>query len=186
MAWPPPVQATNRTNATPQLDTHVADHNAHALAINDLVAHVVGLGDPWRPADVVQAGMNASPLSGSPQDVALNNVAGNLGTYDVSTGHPAIRMARAAFIVGTLTVGFSAPAATGAVIVDTIYSALRVARVQLPVIAGIPAQYEIPLAENLGAGQIIYWQMTGVATAQTFNLGGIRIWESGPFGNSVH
>ena len=40
MAWPPPVQATNRTNATPQLDTHVADHNGNAQAINDIVSEM--------------------------------------------------------------------------------------------------------------------------------------------------
>lgn len=39
MAWPPPVFPTNRTNATPQQDTHPADHNAIALAINDTVTH---------------------------------------------------------------------------------------------------------------------------------------------------
>lgn len=39
MAWPPPVLPTNRTNATPQLDTHAADHNAYALAMNDVVGH---------------------------------------------------------------------------------------------------------------------------------------------------
>lgn len=40
MAWPPPVLPTNRTNATPQLDTHVSDHNAANLAINDLVTRL--------------------------------------------------------------------------------------------------------------------------------------------------
>jgi hypothetical protein len=40
MAWPPPVLPINRTNATPQLDTHAADHNAVNLAVNDLVARV--------------------------------------------------------------------------------------------------------------------------------------------------
>jgi hypothetical protein len=40
MAWPPPVLPINRTNATPQLDTHAADHNALALAVNDTVARV--------------------------------------------------------------------------------------------------------------------------------------------------
>lgn len=38
MAFPPPTLPTNRTNATPQLDTHAADHNAIAQAINDTVA----------------------------------------------------------------------------------------------------------------------------------------------------
>lgn len=35
MAWPPAVLPINRTNATPQLDTHAADHNALAQAMND-------------------------------------------------------------------------------------------------------------------------------------------------------
>lgn len=44
MAWPPPVLPINRTNATPQQDTHAADHNAANQAINDLVARVTSLG----------------------------------------------------------------------------------------------------------------------------------------------
>jgi hypothetical protein len=44
MAWPPPVLPTNRTNATPQQDTHPADHNAVNLAVNDLVTHVQAYG----------------------------------------------------------------------------------------------------------------------------------------------
>jgi len=40
MAWPPAVLATNRTNATPQTNTHPADHNAVNAAVNDTVAHV--------------------------------------------------------------------------------------------------------------------------------------------------
>lgn len=41
MAWPPPALPTNRTNATPQQDTHPADHNAVNLAMNDTVARVI-------------------------------------------------------------------------------------------------------------------------------------------------
>ena len=40
MSWPPPILPVNRTNATPQLDTHAADHNAANQAINDIVARV--------------------------------------------------------------------------------------------------------------------------------------------------
>lgn len=40
MAWPPPTLPINRTNATPQIDTHAADHNALAQAINDTVAEL--------------------------------------------------------------------------------------------------------------------------------------------------
>jgi hypothetical protein len=46
MAWPPPVQAINRTDATPQQTTHAADHNAHGLAINDIVAQINALLAP--------------------------------------------------------------------------------------------------------------------------------------------
>lgn len=40
MAWPPAGLPTNRTNATPQTNTHPADHNAVNAAMNDTVARV--------------------------------------------------------------------------------------------------------------------------------------------------
>jgi hypothetical protein len=40
MAWPPAVLPINRTNATPQLDTHAADHNAVNAAVNDTVGRI--------------------------------------------------------------------------------------------------------------------------------------------------
>lgn len=40
MAWPPAPLPTTRTNLTPQLNTHPAEHNAQNLAINDTVARV--------------------------------------------------------------------------------------------------------------------------------------------------
>ena len=40
MAWPPPALPINRTNADPQQNTHPADHNALALAVNDTVARI--------------------------------------------------------------------------------------------------------------------------------------------------
>lgn len=45
MAWPPPVLAINRTNATPQTNTHPADHNAVNQAVNDIVTHVQTVTD---------------------------------------------------------------------------------------------------------------------------------------------
>jgi hypothetical protein len=45
MAYPPPVLPINRDNATPQQDTHPADHNAVNLAVNDITT-VLG---PWPP-----------------------------------------------------------------------------------------------------------------------------------------
>jgi hypothetical protein len=43
MAFPPPTLPTNRTNATPQIDTHPADHNAVNAAVNDTVGAVNGV-----------------------------------------------------------------------------------------------------------------------------------------------
>jgi len=61
MAWPPPVLPVNRTNATPQLDTHAADHNAHALAINDIVARLsppvrIAGGNAYQPSTPLVSG----------------------------------------------------------------------------------------------------------------------------------
>lgn len=43
MAFPPSPLPVNRTNATPQQNTHPADHNAIGQAVNDTVTQVVGL-----------------------------------------------------------------------------------------------------------------------------------------------
>jgi len=40
VAWPPPVPTNGRTNTTPQLDLHPADHNQIADALATLVAKV--------------------------------------------------------------------------------------------------------------------------------------------------
>jgi len=45
MAWPPAALPINRTNATPQLDTHAADHNAVNQAVNDTVAYSQALNN---------------------------------------------------------------------------------------------------------------------------------------------
>lgn len=60
MAWPPAPLPTNRTNATPQQNTHPGDHNAIAQAINDTVSHVNVMLDNAVRAAVVQTTTNAS------------------------------------------------------------------------------------------------------------------------------
>lgn len=40
MAWPPATLPTNRTNATPQNNTHPADHNTISAAVNDTVGQL--------------------------------------------------------------------------------------------------------------------------------------------------
>lgn len=40
MPYPPPVLPINRTNADPQQDTHPNDHNALALAVNDITTEL--------------------------------------------------------------------------------------------------------------------------------------------------
>ena len=79
MAWPPSVLPTNRTNATPQQDTHAADHNAHAQAINDIVTQigtiprgVVG----WAGKDTEQTGIQTAPVALTGMSVTWTAVAG--------------------------------------------------------------------------------------------------------------
>jgi len=63
MAWPPAALPTNRTNASPQQDTHPADHNAIAQAINDTVAVVQQLAPGYAAHAFVgaeQAGIQAA------------------------------------------------------------------------------------------------------------------------------
>lgn len=43
MAFPPATLPTNRTNATPQQDTHPADHNAVNAAVNDITGALTPL-----------------------------------------------------------------------------------------------------------------------------------------------
>lgn len=58
MAFPPATLPTNRTNATPQQNTHPGDHNALAAAINDTVAQAQSLtaGAARRGVIAVQSG----------------------------------------------------------------------------------------------------------------------------------
>lgn len=62
MAWPPPSLPTNRTNATPQQNTHPADHNAQALAINDTVGYLTGTLPGEIAAASAQMSMNGGAL----------------------------------------------------------------------------------------------------------------------------
>lgn len=185
MAWPPPVLPINRTDATVQQATHPADHNAVNLAVNDTVARVAGIGDPWRNPQTVSANIPGAALSGSAQDIALTGVAGALATYGLIGGHPGITFNRAGVINGIFHLSMQAPAAAGGVIITTVYAGLYATANQLIIAAGLPLEVDIPLAENVAAGQGIWWQAIGVATAQTMLGGSIRIWESGPFGNNL-
>lgn len=75
MAFPPATLPTNRTNATPQNNTHPADHNAISAAVNDTVGALSGLiaavgpfnlgalGAPSIPGAATQAVVSYSSLS---------------------------------------------------------------------------------------------------------------------------
>lgn len=185
MAWPPPVLPINRTNADPQQDTHPNDHNALALGLNDTVAKLASILDPWRPGETVQATMPPFGLTGGVQDIPLQNVIGNLATYIVYNGVPAFQFNRACVIVGVLDVQAGAPLAAGALLFSTIYSGLYTAVEIMPTTVGNTAQAQIPIVSNIPAGQVIFWQVTGQVTAQSFGGGLVRIWEAGTIGNSV-
>jgi hypothetical protein len=62
VAWPPPVPVNTRTNATPLLDAHAADHNKMADALDTLVARATPLAHVEVTAPVTVTGFN---LAGS-------------------------------------------------------------------------------------------------------------------------
>jgi hypothetical protein len=78
--WPPPVLPINRTNATPQLDTHAADHNAVNLAVNDLVGHVQSIDSV-----VARCGAGAAQSGYSIGAVAQVQMPWNTEGYDTDT-----------------------------------------------------------------------------------------------------
>jgi hypothetical protein len=97
MAWPPPVLPINRTNATPQLDTHAADHNALALAVNDIVGRVTA-ADGRKGTSAHQGGQSiaggavvslsweavSDPSWGAGPTFTVPNVANTTGIYTLS------------------------------------------------------------------------------------------------------
>ena len=78
MAFPPGVLPINRTNATPQLNTHAADHNAVNQAVNDIVPQVQTLLAN-KPAYWVGASQGGQSIAGKATAtiswVAVNNAA---------------------------------------------------------------------------------------------------------------
>ena len=136
MAYPPPVQATNRTNATPQLDTHAADHNSNGLAINDIVAHVQA-----------QDAANASALNGKVgPSVTTAPYAGTWGdgVIKVRAGH--VGLTTDAYGLGT--VSFLSPFPAGLI-------AVTVTPVGDMSVAGVSAWW--PFTQILGVGGFYIW-----------------------------
>ena len=86
MAYPPPVLATNRTNATPQMDTHAADHNALALAVNDIVKKL----DSFTPKGVYCIATKATGASvagsGTYYEQTLDTLEAVLGPIALTSG----------------------------------------------------------------------------------------------------
>jgi hypothetical protein len=74
MAWPPPTQPTNFTDATAQATTHAAAHNAANLAINDMAAHVVANDSTIFTAQTelrtVQLALTATTITGTQYSLA--------------------------------------------------------------------------------------------------------------------
>ena len=59
MAWPPVIPPVTRTNATPSLDTHPADHTEIAQALTDLVSKLDIT--PWAAMPALTAGWASFP-----------------------------------------------------------------------------------------------------------------------------
>jgi hypothetical protein len=98
MAWPPPTLPINRTNATPQLDTHAADHNALALAINDVTA-LLG------PAPKLH-------VDGGYQSIASHVMTGG-GAVITVTGGPAVPYPTTVYVNGWVAVASDSSAVAG-------------------------------------------------------------------------
>lgn len=95
MAFPPAPLPTNRTNATPQNNTHPADHNAISAAINDTVFAVqtlqintanqglAALGTPSMPGSATDTIVTYTSLSTAAwgTGVPFNAPAGTIGYY---------------------------------------------------------------------------------------------------------
>lgn len=98
MAWPPAALPTNRTNATPQQDTHPSDHNAIALAINDTVGKLVAVDAAVRRYGFIAAQSGQTYNSGQVANIVFNTTsdatwglgpqftipAGQAGVYAIS------------------------------------------------------------------------------------------------------
>jgi len=74
MAWPPPVLPINRTNATPQLDTHAADHNALAAAVNDITTKVSAIDAAVAPGYIGNAYVAAEQTGIAAAWIYLNSL----------------------------------------------------------------------------------------------------------------
>jgi len=71
MAWPPASLPTNRTNATPQTNTHPADHNAVNAAVNDTVAHVQAIDNGTSRAGAAELAYKIRSVD-TPNDIELH------------------------------------------------------------------------------------------------------------------
>lgn len=67
MVWPIPTLPTNRTNDTPSLDTHAADHNDANAAINELAPRVAALGLSLIQRITATAGQTTITFAAIPQ-----------------------------------------------------------------------------------------------------------------------
>lgn len=189
MAWPPPALPINITDATPQQTTHPDLHNKTGQAVNDTVAKVgamdAALGNPWRAAEYGTCALSAGAMTGAIADVPITGVQGALLTLTSLSGHPAVLLNRSGLFVGRFNLLFAAPASNGGILFQTVLSGISVTTVQLPTVAGVPAQYAVPFTEYLAAGTYLYFQLAGLASAQSFSGGTFGIFEAGPFGSSV-
>lgn len=110
MAWPPAALPTNRTNATPQQNTHPADHNAISLAINDTVTQLQTVTTNQLRAGSIAQQTGQSVAGGATVSLSWTSVTdssyGSGPTFTIPSG-------KGGLYVISLRVTLSAPIVTG-------------------------------------------------------------------------
>ena len=181
MAWPPGVLAVNRTNATVQQDIHPADHNAVNAAVNDTVAQVQSIGNPWRDPATVTGNIGTGTVTTSPGNLAIASIAGSLGH---TTNNISVYFDRRCLVVGYMNLHLGAASATGTIKVTVNMDGYNQQN-QWAVLAGHESSITIPTAMFVTPTSYIYWTVVAFGTTAPILEGSFSYAESGPFGSLI-
>ncbi len=155
MAFPPATLPTNRTNATPQQDTHPSDHNALAAAINDTVQYAQDL----RAGNVIMKGAMVYCDGFAIQDVAsaATGIRDIMSILQGTTYPYATRVHAVCEFQG----GFSAGASLFGVDIwgFTPNTAFGNNAVQVAAAAGQMASFTVVASYPVPAGQSVGWKI---------------------------
>jgi hypothetical protein len=182
MAWPPAVLPINRTDATLQQTNHPADHNAVNLAVNDTVAKIQSLGDPWRAANGVSASIVGGTLPTAAAPVGLSGVSGTLATYVNQSGIDMLQFNRAALVSGIFRVVLGGPPGNTVLYFTIVLAGIGTTDYAIPLVGGFGATLPIPFHAQVAAGWKLYLMMGGAGFTLPLSGGQVNLGESGTLG----